>query len=163
MLVVHGVSFGGYWAAKLAVTERARLRGVVVQSPPLHTVFTPEFLERSLLGNQEYLFDIVPAFINVVEGVNTVADLVKAFPALSLQEQKILGQPTASMLVIAGVNDTQVPITDIDPLLHSGDVPKEAWINPSGGHLGREKIGWTDPVIFRKVIVPWEMKILLDR
>jgi esterase FrsA len=162
-IVVHGVSFGGYWAAKLAVTERARLRGVVVQSPPIHSFFTPEFLEMSLLGNQEYLFDIVPAFLTVVEGVNTVPDLAKAFPTLSLENQKILGQPTASMLVIAGVKDTQVPISDINLLLDSGDVPKEAWINPSGGHLGREKSGWTDPVIFRKVIAPWEMRMLLDQ
>jgi esterase FrsA len=162
-IVVHGVSFGAYWASKLAVTERARLRGVVVQSPPIHSFFTPEFLEKSLWGNQEYLFDIVPAFLAVVEGANTVSDLANAFPALSLENQKILGQPTAPMLVIAGVKDTQVPISDIDLLLNSGDVPKDAWINPSGGHLGREKNGWTDPVIFRKVIVPWETKILLDR
>jgi esterase FrsA len=95
--------------------------------------------------------------------VKTVPDLAKAFPAMSLQEQKSLGQPTAPMLVIAGVKDTQVPISDIDLLLHSGDVPKEAWINPSGGHLGRERSGWTDQVIFRKVIVPWETKTLLDQ
>jgi esterase FrsA len=162
-IIVHGVSFGAYWASKLAITERPRLRGVVVQSPPIHTFFTSEFLEKSLLGNQEYLFDIVPAFLAVVEGVTTVSDLAKAFPALSLQEQKILGQPTAPMLVIAGAKDTQVPITDIDLLLNSGDVPKEAWINPSGGHLGRERTGWTDQVIFRKVIAPWETKILLDQ
>jgi dipeptidyl aminopeptidase/acylaminoacyl peptidase len=162
-IVVHGVSFGGYWASKLAVTERARLRGVVVQSPPIHTFFTPEFLEQSLLGNQEYLFDQVPAFLDVVEGVKSVPDLVKAFPALSLQQQGILGQPTAPMLVVAGVKDTQVPISDINLLLNSGDVPKDAWINPSGGHLGREKDGWTDPVIFRKVIAPWETRILLDQ
>jgi dipeptidyl aminopeptidase/acylaminoacyl peptidase len=162
-IVVHGVSFGGYWGSKLAVTERARLRGVVVQSPPIHTFFTPEFLEQSLLGNQEYLFDIVPAFLDVVEGVKTVPDLARVFPALSLQNQKILGQPTAPMLVVAGVKDTQVPMTDIDLLLSSGDVPKDAWINPSGGHLGREKDGWTDPVIFRKVVAPWEMKLLLEK
>jgi esterase FrsA len=45
-------------------------------------------------------------------------------------------------------------------LLNSGDVPKEAWINPKGGHLGRESLGWTDPVIFRKVIMPWEIRML---
>jgi esterase FrsA len=119
--------------------------------------------QSSVALGQEYLFDIVPAFLTVVEGVNTVPDLAKAFPTLSLENQKILGQPTASMLVIAGVKDTQVPISDINLLLDSGDVPKEAWINPSGGHLGREKSGWTDPVIFRKVIAPWEMKMLLDQ
>ena len=162
-IVMHGVSFGGYWASKLAVTERARLKGVVVQSPPVDTFFTPEHLENSLLGNKEYLFDQVPAFLNVIEGVKTVPDIAKAFPPLSLRVQKILGQPTTPMLVIAGAKDTQVPILDADLLLHTGDVPKDAWINPSGGHLGREKTGWTDPVIFQKVIIPWESKILLGQ
>jgi esterase FrsA len=115
------------------------------------------------LGNKEYLFDQVPALLDVVEDVKTVPDLAKAFPPLSLRVQKLLGQPTAPMLVIAGVKDTQVPIADIDLLLNTGDVPKEAWINPSGGHLGREPRGWTDPVIFKNVIAPWEMKILLDQ
>jgi esterase FrsA len=161
-IAMYGVSFGGYWAAKLAVTERTRLRGVVALSPPIDTFFSPQFLQNSLLGNREYLFDQVPALLNVVEGVNSISDLAKAFPTLSLKEQKIIGQPTAPMLVIAGVKDTQVPITDIDLLLNTGDVPKEAWINPSGGHVGREKSGWTDPVIFQKVVVPWEMKVLLD-
>ena len=161
-IIVHGVSFGGYWASKLAITERARLRGVVVQSPPIHTAFSPEFL-NSVLGNKEYLFDLVPALTDVVEGVKTVPELTTAFPTLSLQTQKLLGEPTAPMLVIAGVKDTQVPIADIHLLLNSGDVPKDAWINPSGGHLGRERSGWTDPVIFRKVIIPWEIKILSDQ
>jgi esterase FrsA len=162
-IAMHGVSFGGYWASKLAVTERARLRGVVVQSPPIDAFFTPEHLENSLLGNKEYLFDQVPAFLDVIEGVKTVPDLANAFPPLSLKVQNVLGQPTAPMLVIAGVKDTQVPIRDINLLLHTGDVPKDAWINPSGGHLGRERSGWTDPVIFRKVIAPWEIKLLLDQ
>jgi dipeptidyl aminopeptidase/acylaminoacyl peptidase len=162
-IVMHGVSFGGYWASKLAVTERARLRGVVAQSGPVDTFFTPEHLQNSLLGNKEYLFDQVPAFLSVIEGVKTEADLATAFPPLSLRVQKILGQPTTPMLVIAGVKDSQVPIADADALLHTGDVPKDAWINPSGGHLGRERTGWTDPVIFQKVIIPWTTKILLGQ
>ncbi len=64
------------------------------------------------------------------------------------------------MLVIIGVKDTQVPLADGDILLHTGDVPKDAWVNPRGGHLGREAKGWTDPVIFEKVIMPWEMRML---
>ena len=161
-IIVHGVSFGGYWGAKLAIVEKDRLRGVVVQSPPVHGFFQPDFVRSSLLGNREYLFDIVPAFLSVVEGVETADDLVREFPKLSLMAQGLLGKPTTSMLVIAGVNDTQVPISDIDMLLRSGDVPKDAWINPRGGHLGRERTGWTDPVIFRKVIVPWEIRALRD-
>ena len=55
---------------------------------------------------------------------------------MSLAKQGILGKPTTPMLIIAGVKDTQVPISDIYELMNAGDIPKEAWINPSGGHLG---------------------------
>jgi esterase FrsA len=159
-IVMHGVSFGGYWGAKLAIVEHDRLRGVVVQSPPVHNGFQAEFLKTNLLGNREYLFDVVPAFLNVVENVETTDDLAREFPKLSLQSQGLLGKPTTSMLVIGGTKDTQVPIADLELLLNSGDVPKDAWINPKGGHLGRESVGWTDPVIFRKVIMPWEIRML---
>ena len=64
------------------------------------------------------------------------------------------------MLIIAGALDTQVPISDAYLLLSSGDVPKEAWINPQGGHLGRQVKVWPDPVIFRKVIIPWLVRTM---
>jgi esterase FrsA len=161
-IAMHGVSFGGYWAAKLAIVERDRLRGVVVQSPPVHSFFQADFVKTSLLGNREYLFDIVPSFLGLVDNVETVDDLAREFPKLSLNALGLLGKSTTSMLVIGGVKDTQVPISDIDLLLNNGDVPKEAWINPNGGHLGRERTGWTDPMIFRRVIIPWEIRTLKD-
>jgi dipeptidyl aminopeptidase/acylaminoacyl peptidase len=161
-IAMHGVSFGGYWAAKLAIVERDRLRGVVVQSPPVHGFFQADYVKTSLLGNREYLFDIVPSFLGLVDDVETVDDLLREFPKLSLNALGLLGKSTTSMLVIGGVKDTQVPISDIDLLLNNGDVPKDAWINPNGGHLGRERTGWTDPMIFRKVIIPWEIRTLKD-
>lgn len=42
--MMHGVSFGGYWGAKLATVEKNRLRAVVVQSPPVHGFFQPDFV-----------------------------------------------------------------------------------------------------------------------
>jgi hypothetical protein len=53
-----------------------------------------------------------------------------------------------------------VPISDIYLLLNSGDVPKEAWINPLGGHLGRQVGVWPDPRIFKEVIIPWLVRTL---
>ena len=117
-ILLHGVSFGGYWASKLAIVERDRLRAVVVQSPPIHGFFQPDSVRNSLLGNREYLFDVVPKFLSVVESVGTVDDLIFEFPKLSLVVLGLLGRPTTSMLVIAGVRDTLVPISDIDLLLH---------------------------------------------
>jgi pimeloyl-ACP methyl ester carboxylesterase len=159
-IIVSGVSFGGYWAAKLAITEKARLLGSVAQSPPADEFFSERFLREGTMGNREYLFDLAPAFINVFEGAQSIDDLARLMPAMSLKAQGLLTKPTTPMLLVTGAKDTQVPISDIELLLRSGDVPKEAWINPSGGHLGREPRGWTDPVIFSKVIVPWQLRLI---
>jgi esterase FrsA len=159
-LAVHGVSWGAYWATKLAIVERARLRGTSAQSPPIDEFFTKEFLTNSLLGNREYLFDQVPALMNIFDGVSNEDELAAALENMSLVKQGLLGKPMAPMLVIAGVKDTQVPISDIYLLLSKGDTPKDAWINPAGGHLGRQVKVWPDPVIFRQVIIPWLVRTL---
>jgi esterase FrsA len=159
-LAVHGVSWGAYWATKLAIVERARLRGASAQSPPVDTFFQKEFLMNSLLGNREYLFDQVPALMNIFDGVKTLDELADALGKMSLVKQDLLGKPMVPMLILAGVLDTQVPISDIYLLLNKGDVPKDAWINPQGGHLGRQVKVWPDPVIFRQVIIPWLARTL---
>jgi esterase FrsA len=140
--------------------ERARLKGASAQSPPVDKFFQKDFLMNSLVGNREYLFDQVPALMNILEGVKSLDEMAALLPRMSLVEQNLLGQPMCPMLVIAGVADTQVPISDIYLLLSSGDVPKDAWINPKGGHLGRQVKVWPDPVIFKQVILPWLLRTL---
>jgi esterase FrsA len=161
-IAVYGGSFGGYWSTILAATERQRLRAVVAQSPPIHETFQPAMVERAL-ANREYLFDYVPAGMSIYGGVETLDQFRAARAQGSLQALGVLGRPMAPMLVIAGVKDTQVPIADIDLLLHSGDTPKDAWINPAGGHMGREAKGWTDPAIFKQVTMPWLLRQLEPR
>lgn len=157
---MDGQSFGAYWATKLAIVEHARLRGVVAQSPPADATFQKDFLLNKTLGNREYLFGLGPALMSIFEGTKTVDDLAAIFPKMSLVSQHLLGKPTAPMLIIAGALDTQVPISDAYLILSNGDVPKEAWINPQGGHLGRQVKVWPDPVIFRQVIIPWLVRTL---
>ena len=159
-LALHGVSWGAYWATKMAIVEHARLRGTSAQSPPVDKFFQKEFLSHSLLGNREYLFDQVPALMSIFQDIHTVEELEEFFPKMSLVQQGLLGKPMAPMLIIGGVKDTQVPIDDLYLLLSKGDVPKEAWINPQGGHLGREVKVWPDPLIFKQVIIPWLVKTL---
>lgn len=154
-IAFHGVSWGGYWALKLSVLERSRLKAVSAQSPPVDQFFQKAFLTNSLLGNREYLFDQVPALISVFQDVKTVDDLAAVFPRMSLAKQGLLDKPAAPTLVIAGVLDTQVPISDIYTLMSSGETPKYAWVNPKGGHLGRQVKVWPDPVIFKEVLIPW--------
>jgi len=159
-LAIHGVSWGAYWATKLAIIERNRQRGTSAQSPPVDKFFQKDFLMNSLLGNREYLFDQVPALMAILDGVSTLDQMAEFMPKMSLVSQGLLGKPMAPMLIIAGVKDTQVPISDIYLLLDQGDVPKTAWINPQGGHLGRQVKIWPDPVIFKQVIIPWLVRIL---
>lgn len=159
-IAFHGVSWGAYWGTKMSVVEHDRLRAVSVQSPPTDIFFTRDFLTNSLLGNREYLFDQVPALMAIFDGVDSVDDMAAVFEKMSLVKQGIPGKPTTPMLIIAGVKDTQVPISDVYELMNAGDVPKEAWINPAGGHLGRQVKVWPDPVIFRKVIIPWLVRNL---
>jgi len=159
-IAMHGVSWGAYWGTKMAITEKSRLKGVSVQSPPTDLFFQKKFVLNSLLGNREYLFDQVPAIMAIFDNVTTLDQLVDEFAKMSLVNQHLLGKPTTSMLIIAGTRDTQVPIADIYKLLDSGDVPKEAWINPQGGHLGRQVGVWPDPRIFKQVILPWLVRSL---
>jgi cephalosporin-C deacetylase-like acetyl esterase len=159
-IAMHGVSWGAYWATKLSIVERARLKVVSTQSPPVDKFFSKEFLQQSLLGNREYLFDQIPALMAIFDDVSTLDELERVFPTMSFVNQNLLGKPTTPMLIIGGVLDTQVPISDIYMLLSSGDVPKYAWINPQGGHLGRQKGVWPDPVIFREVIIPYLVRAL---
>jgi esterase FrsA len=154
-VAMHGVSWGAYWATKMAIVERARLKGASAQSPPTDTFFQKDFLMNHLIGNREYLFDQVPALMAIFDNVKTVDEMAEVLPRMSLVKQGLLGKPMAPMLILAGVKDTQVPISDIYLLLDKGDVPKTAWINPQGGHLGRQVGVWPDPRIFKEVIIPW--------
>jgi esterase FrsA len=141
------------------VTERERLCAVVAQSPPVHEAFQPAFLQTAFV-TKEYLFDRGPALASMYVGVETPEQFLAAAQRNSLVEQGWLNEPSVEpMLIVAGVHDTQVPIADIELLLHSGNA-KHAWINPNGAHMGRESKGWTDPVIFEKITMPWLFEAL---
>jgi esterase FrsA len=159
-VAMHGVSWGAYWATKMAIVESGRLRGASAQSPPTDKFFQKDFLMNSLIGNREYLFDQVPALMAIFDNVKTIDEMAEVLPKMSLVKQGLLGKHMAPMLILAGVKDTQVPISDIYLLLDSGDVPKTAWINPQGGHLGRQVGVWPDPRIFKEVIIPWLVRTL---
>jgi pimeloyl-ACP methyl ester carboxylesterase len=159
-VAIYGGSNGGYWATILAVTEKHRVRAVVVQSPPIHETFS-RARTQALSGNREYLFDYVPAQM-FTYGATTLEQLAAAREQMSLKTQGVLGKPMAPMLVIGGVLDTQVPIADVDLLLRSGETPKDAWVHPRGGHMGRDAKEWPDPVIFKRITTPWLLRALDD-
>jgi len=150
-LAVKGGSWSGYWAAVLGILEKDRLKGVVVQGGPIDHYFQPEWQTKAL-GTREYLFDLFPARASVY-GVETLQEFLAYGPRMSLKTRGLIGKPSAPMLLVNGDRDSQVPIADLDILLHNGS-PKEAWVNPGGGHMGRSA-EWPDRKIFEAVVAPW--------
>jgi esterase FrsA len=150
-VVIQGGSWSGYWAAKLGILERDRLKAVVVQGGPIHHYFQPEWQTKAL-GTREYLFDLFPARASVY-GAGSLEEFLAFGPKMSLKTQDLIGRPSAPMLLVNGDKDTQVPIADLDLMLHAGS-PKEAWVNPGGGHMGRSS-EWSDSKIFEKIVAPW--------
>jgi pimeloyl-ACP methyl ester carboxylesterase len=155
-LAAIGVSWGGYWSAILGFTEKERLRGTVVQGGPVHYYFQREWQAKAL-GTREYLFDLFPARAGVYR-MSTLDDFFAYGPRMSLEARGFVGQPSAPMLLINGVKDTQVPIEDLLLLQRTG-TPKEAWVNPQGGHVGRGP-GWSDGKILTDLAVPWLARLL---
>lgn len=158
-VVIYGSSLGGYWSTLLAALEGSRLCAVVSQSPPIDETFARS-RTMALAKNREYLFGFIQAQLFMYEGATSLETLADVRERMSLKKQGLLDKPMAPMLVIGGVLDTQVPIADVDLLLHSGQTPKEAWINPQGGHMGRDPQVWSDPMIFQQVTMPWIVRMV---
>jgi esterase FrsA len=150
-IVVQGRSWSGYWAAKLAVTERGRLRGSVMHGGPIHHYFQPDWLTRSL-ETGEYLYDYLEAKCALFGAADLDGMLARA-RGFSLLDLGVLDEPSTSMLLVNGARDSQIPIADLYLLLEHGDA-KEAWVNPQGGHMGRSA-QWPSPLIAERVLMPW--------
>ena len=155
-LAAMGVSWGGYWGAVLGFTEKERLRGTVVWGGPVHTYFQRDWQTKAL-GTREYLFDLFPARASVY-GATNIEDFFAYGPRMSLEARGFIGKPSTRMLLINGVSDTQVPIDDLYLLQRTGS-PKEAWVNPQGGHIGRGP-GWPDGRILSDVALPWLARVM---
>lgn len=127
-----GLSYGGYWAMKLAHTRRERLAAAVNWGGGVHLTFQLEWQERSRHASS-YLMDLMAARARIFGG-STFEDYVARCPGLSLLDQGVLDQPCAPLLLGNGRHDLQNATDDIYLSLEHGD-PKTARIFP-GGHMG---------------------------
>lgn len=131
-VLVVGMSYGGYWATKLAHVYADRLCGAVNWGGGIDQFFTPAWIERSKSAGS-YLMDLAPARARSVGGT-TYEEYIERVAGFSLVEQGLLDNPHPPMLVVNGRHDEQVPMDDMIVLLEHGQ-PKEARFFP-GGHMG---------------------------
>ncbi len=155
-VILRGVSWGGYWAAKMAIVERARLIGSNSQGGPAVEFFSREW-QLKALGTREYLIDLFGAR-SVIYGTPTLEEFLAFGPQMSLAAQGLLDKPSAPMLLINGTRDTQVPIADLVALQMNGS-PKEAYVIPGAGHVGIGA-GWSPKRVNDEVVLPWIRRLL---
>jgi pimeloyl-ACP methyl ester carboxylesterase len=155
-IVVQGRSWSGYWAAVLAYTEKDRIRGAVVHGVGIHEYYSPEW-QKKAFSSREYLFDMFPARASVY-GTKTMEAFLAYGPRLSLVARGMLDRPSAPMLLVNGERDTQQPIADLYLLMRRGD-PKDVWVNPEGGHMGRSE-RWPQGKVIAEVVEPWVLRHL---
>jgi esterase FrsA len=127
-----GLSYGGYWAMKLAHTHRTRVRAAVNWGGGIHLTFQRSWQERSR-GASSYLMDLMAARARLFGGAD-FDDYVARCPELSLLDQGVLDMPCAPTLLVNGKDDLQNASADIHLALEYGD-PKTARLFP-GGHMG---------------------------
>ncbi|MBO9534683.1 MAG: alpha/beta hydrolase [Solirubrobacteraceae bacterium] len=115
-----GVSFGGYWAARMAAADD-RLACVVACGAPTHRSFRPT------LGLPEIIIDALAH----VTGATTPPGLLRRLRALSLRGR--YGEITQPLLVINGDHDTLLSTRDsVD--LAAGAANAELLLYPGDDH-----------------------------
>lgn len=130
-IAVWGGSTGGYWAAKVAHTHRARLAAAVCHGGCAHHAFTPEWIEKAQHGS--YAFELAETLASAF-GRKTFEEWLDFCPRLSLLKQGVIDKPSAPLLLVNGTQDTIFPIEDMHLLLEHGDA-KAARFYPTG-HMG---------------------------
>ncbi|MFC1861485.1 alpha/beta hydrolase family protein [Chloroflexota bacterium] len=133
-IALMGLSFGGYWAARIAHAEPNRLTAAVDWGGGTHYAFQPDWQAKcryapSHLGNDDLVITRAHAF-----GIYDYDEWVKFVPRLSLLTMGILDKPCAPLLIVNGKDDLHYPIEDIYMLLEHGS-PKTVRLFP-GGHMG---------------------------
>ena len=135
-----GLSFGGYWAARMAYEEPARVKGAVFHGGNAHIGFQREWLVPAFTtGGATYLFgagSLLEARSRAM-GTKTMEEFLDAAPKMSLISLGLIDKPSAPILGVNGKMDDQAPSADILLMMEHGS-PKTARIYTKGRHMGRE-------------------------
>ncbi len=138
-VAMWGGSFGAYWAARLAFTAAARIKGAVFHGGNIHYGFQREWLVPAFTtGGATYLFGAASLLEarGRAMGTKTLEEFLEAAPKFSLKTMGLLDKPSAPILGVNGKLDDQAPVDDIYLLMEHGN-PKSARIYPDGHHMGR--------------------------
>ncbi len=116
-VIILGMSYGGYWATKLAHVFADRILAAVNWGGGTHTFFYARLVPA--LGQHEKLLDGFRP-ITRSNGRRSIDEYIERVAGFSLVDQGVLNGPHASMLPVNGRDDQQVPVDDLLLLLDYG-------------------------------------------
>jgi esterase FrsA len=130
------MSFAGYYAVKLAVTD-PNLKAVVNVGGPIHLSFT---LEHARTMPAMMIKTIAHAKREDMD--QPLEQMVEKIEAMSLQRLGLLEPPArqAALLSINGDRDPLVAIDDLYLISQSG-IAQEEWVYPGDGHCASANAG----------------------
>lgn len=134
-LGIYMISFGGYFAVKLALEEPA-VKASVNVGGPLELCFRPEHIK---IVPDVMIATIAHAMgLEVKNGAEEMAEAVKHMP---LSAQGLLGKPKhqAALLSINGAKDELVTIDDLYILSKNG-IKQDEWVYENDGHCAPRNV-----------------------
>ena len=132
-----GISTGGYWATKVAHTNKDMVSCVVSQGGCAHYAFEKDWICKAEKG--EYPFELAETLAYAF-GRSTFEEWVDYAPKLSLLRQGILDRPSAPLLLVNGIHDSVFPINDCYLLLEHGSEKSARFFNVGHGGQTEETI-----------------------
>jgi len=132
---IVGRSYGGYWGARMAFVEPERIKAAVQWGGPVHHSFQESYIRQELLTDKLYLWPVVEAMM-YAHHVNSLDELYREAPKMSLKTLGYLDRPAAPLLGINGAHDPWMTVQDVYVLLEGGE-PKAGRVFADGGHMGR--------------------------
>lgn len=131
-VIVWGFSTGGYYALRVAHTEKDRLLASISLGGGAHHMFDREWLEN--VNKLEYPFDLAGT-LTYKFGYKTLEDFIQDGAKYSLLNDGTLDKPCTKMLLVNGNDDEIFPIDDMFVALEHGQ-PKLARMVKGKKHMG---------------------------
>lgn len=128
----YGLSFGGHWAVRMALTNPTALRAVVNVGGPIAHTFRADWFSRLPMGSLVGL--AVTVGLNLKEA--GLAGLGEKLASLSLLENGLLSPKNGGpdLLSINGVKDEQVTIEDLRLISEQG-IPQDTLVFVEDRHV----------------------------
>lgn len=131
-VIVWGFSTGGYYALRLAHTEKDRLQAAISLGGGAHHMFDREWLEN--VNKLEYPFDLAGT-LTFKFGYPDLESFIKDSAKYSLLNDGTLQKPCTKVLLVNGNDDEIFPIDDMFVALEHG-MPKVARMVKNKKHMG---------------------------